>query len=284
MVVQYGTQPGSWFTFSHPESPDTSITVSGLTNGQTYYFQVAAVNSIGTGPFSEVANASPFIIPKSSNYGGVKNHPIPPSFKIGTISTPIYSQYDIRWCDYPYRKMYNAPCTGSTSTVATSGCGAVATAMVINYWARRGKCNPVTPHGIAEFFATHGGRACGNGTVFYNVDRKLFRKTFGIVIINNATDSQIMTSLRKNYPCVISGKDYRGLNYTGSISPATYSGGHFVCLTGIDSQNRVRVNDSGNNPMGGRAITAFLPGKTPAQSRTPSQNVILYPVGEPSPI
>ncbi len=94
-VVQYGTQQGSWFTFSHPESTNTSITVKGLINGQTYYFQVAAANSIGTGPFSAIVSATPFIIPKSSNYGGVKNHPIPPAFKIGTFSTPIYSQYEI---------------------------------------------------------------------------------------------------------------------------------------------------------------------------------------------
>jgi hypothetical protein len=284
-VVQYGTQQGSWNTFSHPESTNTSITVSGLTNGQTYYFQVAAVNSTGTGPFSGIVSATPFIIPRSSNYGGVKNHPIPPAFKIGTFSTPIYSQYDSRWCDHPYRKMRNAPCQGSTSTIATSGCGAMTTAMVINHWARRGKCEPVTPQEIADFFATHGGRVCGNGTAYSQVPKTLFQNTFGIKILTtNASDQQVITALRKGYPCVISGKNYTGLNYAGQVSTNRYGGGHFVCLTGIDSQNRIRVNDSGNNPMRGRAITAFLPGKTPAQVRTPSQNIILYPVSEPSPL
>ena len=221
-------------------------------------------------------------VPKSSNFSNVKNSPIPPAFN----SVPIYSQYDSRWANYPYRKMKNKPCPGDTSsTIATSGCGAVATAMAINYWARQGKCNPVTPQAITEFFATYGGRMCGNGTAYSQVPKKLFQNTFGIKILTTkATNAQIMTALQKGYPCVISGKNYTGLNYAGQVSTKRYGGGHFVCLTGIDSQNRIRVNDSGNNPMRGSAITAFLPGKTAAQARTPSQNIILYPVSEPSPI
>ena len=100
---------------------------------------------------------------------------------------------------------------------------------------------------------------------------------FGIVLDSNASDATVMKYLKQGYPCVVAGKNYSGYNYKGEKLSGKYSGGHFVCLTGIDSQGRVRVNDSGNNPSNGKAITAFFEGKTPAQSRTTSQTAILYP-------
>lgn len=219
-------------------------------------------------------------VPPSTKFD--KNAPVRAAFN----SVPIYSQYDPRWANHPYNKMKNKSCgSNDQSTIATSGCGAVATAMAINYWAKQGKCNPVNPIDIAGFFATYGGRLCGNGTAYSQVPKTLFQTRFGIKILTTkATDSQIMTALRKGYPCVISGKNYTGLNHIGQVSTKRYGGGHFVCATGIDSENRIRINDSGNNPLGGRAITAFLPGKTHAQARTPSQNIILYPVSVPSPL
>ena len=41
--------------------PDTAYTITGLTNSQLYNFQVAAVNVIGQGPYSEVVSATPNI-------------------------------------------------------------------------------------------------------------------------------------------------------------------------------------------------------------------------------
>lgn len=52
-VVQYATSAnGSYTTFDDGASTSTSTTVTGLTNGTTYWFKVAAVNSYGTGPSS----------------------------------------------------------------------------------------------------------------------------------------------------------------------------------------------------------------------------------------
>jgi Fibronectin type III domain len=60
-TVQYRTTagPGSWNTFSHSASTATAITVTGLTNGTGYDFQVAAVNAIGTSAYSSNVSATP---------------------------------------------------------------------------------------------------------------------------------------------------------------------------------------------------------------------------------
>jgi hypothetical protein len=52
-VIQYSSNGGtSWTTFPHTPSIKPQIDVTGLLNGASHTFRVAAVNSAGTGPFS----------------------------------------------------------------------------------------------------------------------------------------------------------------------------------------------------------------------------------------
>ena len=56
---QYSLDGGStWASYGHPAGTGTSITMGGLTPGQNYTFQVAAINSVGTGAYSSTVTQS----------------------------------------------------------------------------------------------------------------------------------------------------------------------------------------------------------------------------------
>lgn len=67
-IVQYKlSSSGTWLTFSDGTSTATTATVTGLTSGQSYDFQVAGVNMNGTGPYSNTATATTGATPSVSN-------------------------------------------------------------------------------------------------------------------------------------------------------------------------------------------------------------------------
>ena len=217
---------------------------------------------------------------KFTNVKGVpENTPLPknPVLSAAFNNVPLYSQYDGRWANSKFDWSPGKKC-GDNSTVSSSGCGPSAMSMCINFWASKGiyGVKAVNPAVVANHFANHGGRVCGSGSGLGNVNKAKFKAEFGM-ILKSVTDAQLMKFLKLQLPAIISGNHYTGYNYTGKLLTGKYKGGHFLCLTGIDSQNRVRVNDSGNNPAGGKAIVAFKEGKTPGESRNSTQTFIVYP-------
>jgi hypothetical protein len=72
-AVQFSSNSGStWTTFSDGTSTATSATVTGLTNGTAYVFHVAAVNAVGTGPYSSATSSvTPETVPTDPNFASV---------------------------------------------------------------------------------------------------------------------------------------------------------------------------------------------------------------------
>jgi hypothetical protein len=57
-AIEYTSDNGNtWTSFADGGSTLTSATVTGLTAGTAYKFRVAAINGIGTGPFSAISSS-----------------------------------------------------------------------------------------------------------------------------------------------------------------------------------------------------------------------------------
>jgi fibronectin type 3 domain-containing protein len=85
--VYRGTSPGGEAGTPVATPAGTSFTDTGLTNGTTYYYTVAAVNSAGTGPQSSEANATPQAAAAAAYVGRVGSATA--SASRTTISVPV---------------------------------------------------------------------------------------------------------------------------------------------------------------------------------------------------
>jgi Fibronectin type III domain len=67
-IIYQGTSPGgeTGTPVNHSPVTGTSHTVTGLTNGTTYYFKVVAINAAGLSPPSEEASAKLLIVPSTA--------------------------------------------------------------------------------------------------------------------------------------------------------------------------------------------------------------------------
>src|SRR5580692_10445877 len=83
--IYEGTTANVKTTAPVASSKGTSVTVKNLANGTTYYFKVAAVNTVGVGPASSAASATP---------AAAITKPGPPS---GLTATPGRGQVTLSW-------------------------------------------------------------------------------------------------------------------------------------------------------------------------------------------
>ena len=197
--------------------------------------------------------------------------PIPPGFN----GVPLYHQHDTRWAKYNYGVGKKMACTGrAAGTVRSSGCMPSSLSMMINYWAKKGYCKPTRPDVVAQFCLDYGGRICGDGGSLFAISKGKFKEVFGlnIVAFSNIGDDKVRTLLSKGFP----------VNHGGATTGKTAKGrsksygAHYLVMTGIDEQGRIRINDSGNAPMGGSAITYYTSTWSSANSKKTSQSY-LYP-------
>lgn len=107
---------GSWTTISG--IPSTSYTVTGLLNSTTYEFQVAALNSIGLGPYSSIVIGSTFTTPSSPTNltGAYGNTQASLSWTAPTFNGGIaITQYSVGYSTSPSGP-FTSTNTGSTAT------------------------------------------------------------------------------------------------------------------------------------------------------------------------
>ena len=68
--VEYSSNGGSnWTEYPHPNSSSTSLAVTGLNNGTSYIFRVAATNSVGSGTYSSNSATVNLVAPLSLSFG-----------------------------------------------------------------------------------------------------------------------------------------------------------------------------------------------------------------------
>jgi len=126
-TILYSTGGVIWTTFPHSASAATTATVTGLSNGTGYMFQVAAVNAAGTGTYSAssfavVPGGSDTVLNAPSNIMGIAGNGqvslswTAPSDNGGSTVTDYTIQYStnggVSWNNYVH-----LPSTATTATV-----------------------------------------------------------------------------------------------------------------------------------------------------------------------
>lgn len=152
----------------------------------------------------------------------------------GTI--PLFRQTDPRWANIPYGQ----------GTIATSGCGPTSFAMVVSglggklgSWDKNG--DGILDPGEAAAYAKAEGYNHTDGT---GTSWGLFEQTSASRFGLNSTEmtpsswNSVYNQLKNGYPVVAS-------MHAGHFT----KGGHFIVLTGVDSDGQVLINDP--NPATG---------------------------------
>ncbi|MGI6443569.1 MAG: fibronectin type III domain-containing protein [Candidatus Dojkabacteria bacterium] len=234
-IVQYSTNGSTWTTFDDGVSTSTSATVTGLTNGQQYYFRVAAVNSVGQGPYTSSVTATPVNQPPT--FTSVSNNsPVAPGSSVTWNTTaydPDSNQVKLVVCDS--QGITGSTCNGtelcSSSLVASNpSCSHTATPPYA-----------AGPHDAYVYVFDGEGLAASGGvhntnSVFYinNVAPSVLSVTINsgnaITLLESTTTSvSIKTQIESNNGC----------QSIGTVTAYLYRSGkgYTYCNKGADADN-----------------------------------------------
>lgn len=140
--------------------------------------------------------------------------------KAGTI--PLFIQWDERWGYESY----------GSNLVGIAGCGPTCLSMVYSGLTGDASLNPLE---MAIFSNSNGYYISGQGTSWDLMTKGA--QDLGLTVENgNVEEEYILTNLTENTPMICS-------MYPGDF---TYTG-HFIVLTGIDSEGKITVNDPNSN-------------------------------------
>ena len=152
---------------------------------------------------------------------------------------PVYLQTDERWGS----ELYSIT-NSSSQTIAASGCGPTAMAMVLSYYT---KDDSITPSQTAKFSLENNHRTAYNGTSWsffadmadeYNLDLEFLQ--------TGSADEAFNWMLGKEDPLVIC-----------SMSPGIWTnGGHFILLWKVFDNGETHINDP-NSTADYRIVNTF---------------------------
>ena len=143
---------------------------------------------------------------------------------------PLFFQFDKRWANYPY----------AGDTIKIAGCGVTALAMVVV--GLTGDTS-ITPKTMSEFSTQNGYAVNGVGTSWGLMTEGA--RYFGINSeqVSTSADS-IIENLSQGKVMIVS-TCYKGYNTPTGVSTGYFTnGGHFIVLTGLTEDGKVKVNDS----------------------------------------
>lgn len=131
-----------------------------------------------------------------------------------------FNQSDYRWAKFKY---------GNSSYMYSSGCGPTIMAMVVNTFNPK---NFITPKDMAEFAYSQGCYVKGGGST-HDIVRKCANEYDIPVKVIRATQDNIVNALNNNKLLV-------ALVGKGEFT----KGGHFILITGLDKDGKLRIADS----------------------------------------
>ncbi len=151
---------------------------------------------------------------------------------------PLFFQFDKRWANYPY----------AGTTIKIAGCGVTALAMVVVGLTGDTSITPIT---MADFSTQNGWGISGVGTSWQLMTTGA--SYFGLNAEQVGTSaSSIIENLSQGKVMIVS-TTYKG--YNGTSTGYFTNGGHFIVLTGLTEDGRVKVNDSWSEKKSNETFT-----------------------------
>jgi titin len=160
-AIQYSSDGGSsWSSFSRSASPAISATVTGLANGTSYLFRIAAVNVAGTGGWStNSAAVVPLTVPAvptsvigSADNGQVSLSWTAPANNGGSAITDYTIQYSSNggssWSTFPRSASIATAATVTGLSNGTSYLFQVAAVNIVGAGSRSSSSSAVTPRTV----------------------------------------------------------------------------------------------------------------------------------------
>lgn len=154
---------------------------------------------------------------------------------------PLFFQFDTRWANYPY----------AGDTIKISGCGVTCLAMVVVGLTGDTSVTPLT---MAQFSTENGYAVDGVGTSWNLMTEGA--KHFGLNSeqVSTSADS-IVENLSQGKVMIVS-TCYKGYNTPTGVSTGYFTtGGHFIVLTGLTEDGKIKVNDSWSDKKSNETFT-----------------------------